>query len=172
MHLNVKAEFCTGCRMCEMECSFAHEGKFGTYLSRVRVVKLEPEGIDYPIVCQMCDKAPCIEACSVDALSKSEAGAILVDPAKCIMCGSCVEACPFGAMNRHPERGLPIPCDLCGGDPACVKGCPTGALEIKENRKPKKEREIELMQVAQAKRESFAHKATASLVKAWRREAK
>jgi len=167
MPIRVNPELCTGCRLCEMECSFEHEVRFGTYLSRIHVDKMEHMGIDYPVVCQMCANAPCVTACPNQALSKSTRGTIVLDESKCTTCGACVEACPFGAMNLHPVTGLPISCDLCGGDPKCVKVCPTGALEIVETRRPKKERELELMQIAQAKRDQFAKKASAGLLKEW-----
>jgi len=167
MGIKVNDELCTGCRLCEMECSFAHEGKFGTYLSRIRVNKMEDVGIDYPVVCQMCTNAPCIAACPNHALSKSAKGTVVLDESKCTSCGTCVEACPFGAMNLHPLKGLPISCDLCGGDPKCVTGCPTGALEIVEPSYPKRERELELIRIAQAKRDRFTRKAASGLIKEW-----
>jgi len=70
-------------------------------------------------------------------------------------------------MNLHPLKGLPISCDLCGGDPKCVTGCPTGALEIVEPSYPKRERELELIRIAQAKRDRFTRKAASGLIKEW-----
>jgi len=167
MQLKVAPQLCTGCRMCEMECSHAHEKRFGTSISRVRVSKLEDIGIDYPVVCLQCGKAKCVAACHEDALRQAEIGIIVVDAARCTGCGDCVEACLFGAVNLHPVTGLPLFCDLCDGSPACVAGCPTGALTCFEPRRPDRERMRRLLAVAQGRRDAYAEKATRALVKKW-----
>ncbi|MGE5483822.1 MAG: 4Fe-4S dicluster domain-containing protein [Ignavibacteriales bacterium] len=131
--LYVSIERCSGCRACEMACSVAHEGKFGTSLSRIRVAKLETSGIDAPVVCRQCSNAPCAKVCPVGAISVSQnTGAKTVDPVLCIGCGACVEACPFGAMSLHPEDGRAIVCDLCDGNPRCVERCPLDALRYED----------------------------------------
>jgi len=167
MQLKIDPKLCTGCRMCEMECSFAHEQRFGTHISRVRVVKLEEVGIDYPVICQQCANASCIAACPVGALSKTEAGTIAVDHEKCTRCGACVAACPFGAMNAHPDTGWPISCDLCGGDPSCAKGCPTGAIVVEEEGVPAVEKQTELIEKSQSARERFVQNRTKKLANSW-----
>jgi len=167
MKLIVHPELCTGCRMCEMECAYAHERRFGTSISRVRVSKLEDTGIDYPVMCQQCPNAPCVEACPEGALRRTGAGTIAVDAALCRRCGACVEACPFGAMNLHPKTGLPISCDLCDGNPSCVEGCPTGALTWEEPSKPKATQAQGLALAAESKRAAFAEKMTKKLVEDW-----
>lgn|GEM_PF-107717 len=122
---------CVGCRYCELWCSYKHEGVFSPSFSRIIVVKDDRIGLDYPIVCRMCDPAPCIEACPNDALTRGEDGIIRVVDAKCNGCGSCVEACPYGAIRLSPRLRRPLICDLCGGDePICVKKCPTNALRL------------------------------------------
>jgi carbon-monoxide dehydrogenase iron sulfur subunit len=165
--LKVDPQLCTGCRMCEMECSHAHEQRFGTSISRIRVSKLEEIGVDYPVVCQLCGKAPCVAACPEGALRIAETGIIVVDAARCKGSGACVEACPFGAVDLHPETGLPLFCDLCEGSPACVEGCPTGALRCVESRKPARERMRRLSAAAQSRRDAYVEKVTRTLVKKW-----
>lgn len=120
---------CTGCRACELACSYRHEGAFAPSLSRIRVRKDEPAGLDEPVVCRQCGVARCVQVCSCGALSRDRrTGAVLVDAGLCMRCGDCVEACPFGAVRIHPDTALPLICDLCDGDPACVGRCVTGAL--------------------------------------------
>ncbi|RJQ10351.1 MAG: 4Fe-4S dicluster domain-containing protein [Bacillota bacterium] len=125
----VDVAVCSGCRACEMACSFQHEDAFSPPLSRVRVVKIEAEGLDRPVLCRGCVKAACVEVCPTGALTKDGVwGNPELNSDECIGCGACVEACPFGAMHLHPETGLALVCDLCGGDPACVKRCTPRAL--------------------------------------------
>ena len=125
----VQGNICTGCRACEVACVAHHEGRFGTATARLRIVKIEPLGIDRPHVCRLCRRAPCIAACPTGALFKSDAtDAVLVRKDDCIGCSACVDACPFGMADLHPETGIALICDLCEGDPVCVKRCATGAI--------------------------------------------
>lgn len=123
--IRVEAEKCSGCRLCEMACSFSHEGRFSPSLSRVSVIKEDRYGLDYPVYCHQCEACPSIEACPTGALTRRELGVIHVDEA-CTGCGACVDACPYDAVKLNGSR--PLICDLCGGEPACVERCPTEAL--------------------------------------------
>ena len=50
---------CSGCSRCEVNCSFFHSGKIGRSGARIKVVKIEDIGIDYPVVCQQCRERYC-----------------------------------------------------------------------------------------------------------------
>lgn len=132
MRVKVKNDLaCVGCRLCELICSLTHEGVFRPSISRIFVVKKEEEGLDYPITCNQCDEAPCIDVCPTGALSKNdETNAIQISETDCTGCFSCVEACPLDAINPRPREGRVEICGLCGGEPQCVKYCPVDALEI------------------------------------------
>jgi Fe-S-cluster-containing hydrogenase component 2 len=119
---------CSGCRICELVCSFTHYKIFNPTLSRIRVTSQEHELIDFPVTCRQCADPPCHEVCPTKALSRNESGANQIDREQCIGCGECVSACPFGAMYIPAGEKLPISCDLCGGDPQCVKYCPREVL--------------------------------------------
>ena len=127
MRIRVDAEKCSGCRLCEMVCSFHHEGRFSPRLSRVLVIKEDKYGLDYPVFCHQCDPCPSIATCSIGALTRTELGVIHVDGDACTGCGVCVEACTFDVIRLNGSQ-KPLICDLCGGEPICVKKCPTGAL--------------------------------------------
>ncbi len=159
-------EKCCGCRLCETACTFQHEGVYGSRSSRVRVAKLESQGIDYPVVCQRCAQAPCARACPTGALTQIQAGGVIeLDADACISCGDCVVACPFGACNLHPQSHLPIICDLCGGEPACARECPTGALATDEAGAGPDYRELGAL--AQRKRDAYAVRMCRDLLQEW-----
>ena len=114
---------CTGCRTCELACSFRHEGVFNPRKSRIRIVRELTK--DCPIYCRHCEGPPCVRVCPVNAFVQDErTGAFTVDEDACTGCGACVQACPFGAIALDPGMRRALKCDLCGGDPACVKVCP------------------------------------------------
>lgn len=129
LRLMVNSSLCTGCRSCEMACSFAHTSSFSFNDSRIRIEKTEEDGQDIPLVCRQCDNSRCLEVCAPGALERDPVSrALCFNPKLCDKCHKCVEACAFCAVNVHPDSGHPLFCDLCGGDPACVERCPSGAL--------------------------------------------
>lgn len=124
---------CTGCRYCEIWCSYHWFKRFHPMLSAVKVTHAAI-GVFVPIICKQCKDAPCAKVCPTEAITlDKETGAYKIDIGRCIKCRLCVSACPIGAISYTPGGDLVL-CDLCGGDPLCVKHCPTGALryEISE----------------------------------------
>jgi len=118
---------CTGCRICELVCSFYKEKVFNPCKSRIRIVKMEREGIDFPILCQQCEDPVCMDVCPVWALRKDEEGVVHLDTSVCVGCRACTIVCPYGAISI--VDGKFVKCDQCGGEPKCVEWCPTCALE-------------------------------------------
>jgi len=123
-------ELCTGCRTCELACSFKHEGVFSPHLSRIRIVRVDEEGLDVPTGCEQCESAACIAVCPTRAIYRYAAsGGVFIDYDKCIGCKECMVACPFGAIHYNPKTARFFKCDLCGGEPECVKWCVTGGVQ-------------------------------------------
>jgi Fe-S-cluster-containing dehydrogenase component len=121
---------CMGCHACEVACKQEHGLGVGPRL--VRVLEKSPDYI--PIYCHHCAKAPCKEACPVEAISRNEQGIVLIDNDLCIGCRECLEACPFGAMQFDDSQEIAVKCDLCvhrltdNKFPACMAVCPTGCI--------------------------------------------
>lgn len=134
--LVVNPEKCSGCRICEVACSYFHEEIFNPAKSRIQIVSDKKKASFYPLICEQCEKAPCAEVCPVRAIAKNdETGAWVVDIKKCIGCKLCVQACPVGIMNFDSDAGISSKCNLCDGDPECVKHCPMGVIEYVDERK-------------------------------------
>jgi Fe-S-cluster-containing hydrogenase component 2 len=127
------ASLCTGCRSCELACSFKHERFFSPALSRIRIVRNDEDGYDVPTGCEHCEDAPCIAVCPTKAITRDgETGAVILNMDLCIGCKQCMTVCPFGAIIYDPERKVFIKCNLCEGDPECVKWCFTRAIKWEE----------------------------------------
>jgi len=69
----------------------------------------------YPVRCNQCQEAPCVNVCPTGATYKREDGIVAVDQDKCVGCRYCVVVCPY--QNRvfltkskdkgfFPDRGL------------------------------------------------------------------
>ena len=71
---------CMGCHACEVACKQEHALGVGPRL--VRVLEKSPDYV--PIYCHHCAKAPCKEACPVEAISRNEQGIVLIDDDLCI----------------------------------------------------------------------------------------
>jgi Fe-S-cluster-containing hydrogenase component 2 len=121
-------EKCTGCRMCELACSFEHAGEFSPARSRINVLSVAG-GVEMPVACLQCEEPACKAVCPSGAISQSE-GVVSFDEQLCCGCRLCMMACPVGAPSIDPETRRAINCDLCAGEPACVKICPHGALDF------------------------------------------
>ncbi|MGI5920133.1 MAG: 4Fe-4S dicluster domain-containing protein [Syntrophomonadaceae bacterium] len=120
---------CVGCRTCEIICSLGHEGVCTSSLSRIRVVKDEMNGWNYPLTCAMCEKPVCVNVCPVGAILKSQdTGLVTVNEERCIGCRQCVLTCPFSHMNFNAFKGVAFKCDQCQGNPRCVEFCWTEAI--------------------------------------------
>lgn len=101
--------------------------------------------LPFLVLCNHCEKPPCVRACPTKATFKRESdGIVLMDYHRCIGCRFCMAACPFGARSfnfrdprpfiakqnpSYPTRSMGVveKCDFCaerlavGNMPACVE---------------------------------------------------
>lgn len=75
--LMVIEELCNGCRLCEMACSFMHSKEYNPSKSNIKIIKVEDQGINIPVL--SCVPANCPELSSAKM-------------------PRCVEICPTGAL--------------------------------------------------------------------------
>jgi len=127
--LRIEPEKCTGCKQCELACSWVQTGTFQPSRSLIRVHVFDEQASYAPYACVQCDEAWCMHACPVNAIDVDEAtGAKIVIDEACVGCKLCVIACPFGTIFFDKQAETAAKCDLCAGDPACAHACPTGAI--------------------------------------------
>ena len=124
-YLYVHGEKCSGCRICEAECSMTNERVLNRGKSRIRVYRRDVLQLS-PMVCDQCDERPCVAACPEKAIFITH-GQVRVRRSACTGCGECVEVCD--KLFLSPDKGYALMCNQCG---ACVSACPEDALEIRE----------------------------------------
>jgi Fe-S-cluster-containing hydrogenase component 2 len=114
-----------------MACSFEKAKEFNPVKSRVKIMKNEEQGIDYPVICEHCEDPPCMMVCPVEAISRDpKTDAVILNEDTCVGCRACMIACPYGAISIDITRRKIIKCDLCNGDPKCAKWCEPGAIQF------------------------------------------
>ncbi|MEM1646429.1 MAG: 4Fe-4S dicluster domain-containing protein [Ignisphaera sp.] len=118
---------CIGCYTCEEVCKFLNSDQ-----AYIKLYEIE-SGLNKPISCFHCTKAPCVLVCPTNALVVDKEGAVITRTTRCIGCTSCMIACPFGIPELLPV-GYVVKCDLCsklrgeGLEPGCVATCPANAI--------------------------------------------
>lgn len=124
---------CTGCRRCELACSYGKERIFNYAVSRIRLTRLRDFALNIPVLCQQCDLPLCTFACPTGAISSDrETGIVNINEELCVGCLMCFVACPLGGISIPPGSKIPIKCDLCDGEPKCAIECGYGAIEFVE----------------------------------------
>jgi len=138
-----------GCNDCVQACADEHGltgfGRPETDAQWIRKVTLKDKQTGYtqtlPLLCQHCEKPPCVDVCPTGASFKRADGIVLVDKHTCIGCRYCMMACPYKARSFIHEalhdqkpysprgKGTVESCNFCvhrvdnDETPACVEAC-------------------------------------------------
>jgi len=136
---------CTGCFTCSVACKDWHDIPAGP-VNWLRVIEIEKGKFPnifvafFVSVCWHCADPACVNACTVDAISKRQQdGVVIVDQDKCLgkdNCDMCLQACPYQAPQFGAEQNAKMQkCNFCidrlaeGKQPICVEACPMHALD-------------------------------------------
>lgn len=144
---NACADGCTACvSACDKENGLHKHGNPTTDVQWIRKLTISDPQTGYsnsfPVMCQHCEKPPCVDVCPTGASFRREDGIVLVDKHICIGCRYCMMACPYKARSFiHEDVTDPVPhnprgkgtvesCTLCvhkvdrgDGTTACVEAC-------------------------------------------------
>jgi molybdopterin-containing oxidoreductase family iron-sulfur binding subunit len=158
-----------GCTDCIAACNKAHNvPQFNEPAHQVKWIWKEPFDHVFPdreslytaeaykaaptmVLCNHCDKPPCVRVCPTQATWKRADGIVMMDWHRCIGCKYCIVACPYGSRSfnffdprtriavlnpNFPTReiGVVEKCNFCeerlakGEQPACVEACREKAI--------------------------------------------
>lgn len=136
----IRRQLCIGCNLCMTAC--ADTNKVPAYGHRTTVMKqVRPVGettthrVFMPVLCNQCNRPPCVRVCPTTATYKDKTnGIVVMEPKRCIGCLTCMTACPYDARYIKKETRAVDKCNFCAdtmlpreGVTACAKACPTGA---------------------------------------------
>lgn len=131
---------CVDCERCKEACAKTNDvpsyGYRTTILEQLRIVgPAETETIFMPVLCNHCNRPPCVRVCPTRATYKDKkTGIVMMDYKKCIGCKTCMAACPYNARYFKEENRAIDKCNFCYDtrlskgmkDTACVAACPAG----------------------------------------------
>ncbi|UCG67637.1 MAG: 4Fe-4S dicluster domain-containing protein, partial [Deltaproteobacteria bacterium] len=90
---------CIGCYACMIACKQEHflppeifwarvlMGESGKYPTVRKLI--------YPVLCNHCEEAACVDVCPTGATTKREDGIVVIDYDRCVGCRYCMMACPY-----------------------------------------------------------------------------
>ncbi|MDR0476351.1 MAG: 4Fe-4S dicluster domain-containing protein [Desulfobulbaceae bacterium] len=129
---------CVDCERCKEACKTTnHVPDYGyrtTILERRRdLAEGTYETIFMPVLCNHCNRPPCVRVCPTTATWKDKkTGIVMMKPSRCIGCKTCMTACPYNARYFQEEKRAIDKCDFCWqarlskGETttACAAACP------------------------------------------------
>jgi len=154
----IDTNHCNGCYCCQIGCKDEHCGNDWTPYAKPqpdighfwgKMVQTERGANTHVKVayvftpCQHCKDAPCIEACTAEAIYRRDDGLVIIDPVKCTGCRACMnaDACPYGVIYFNENLFIAQKCTGCAhlvdrgwpiAVPRCMDNCPTEAIQFGE----------------------------------------
>lgn len=134
----IREQLCIDCERCMEACVKTNnvpDYGFRTKIMERRrdIVGGEEETIFMPVLCNQCNRPPCVRVCPTTATWKDETtGIVVMKESRCIGCKTCMAACPYNARYFDEAVRAVDKCDFCWESrlskgetlTACAEACP------------------------------------------------
>jgi Fe-S-cluster-containing dehydrogenase component len=134
----IREHLCIDCERCKDACvKTNHVPTYGfrtTILEKRRALGTGGfETLFVPVLCNHCNRPPCVRVCPTTATWKDKkTGIVVMEPSRCIGCKTCMAACPYNARYFKEEIRAVDKCNFCWDTrlskgettTACSEACP------------------------------------------------
>ncbi|THB75601.1 MAG: 4Fe-4S dicluster domain-containing protein [Desulfobulbaceae bacterium] len=134
----IRERFCIDCELCMDAC--VKTNNVPSYGFRTKILEKRrdivgggQETIFMPVLCNHCNRPPCVRVCPTTATWKDKkTGIVVMKDSRCIGCKTCMAACPYNARYFDEETRAVDKCNFCldtrlsKGETttACSEACP------------------------------------------------
>lgn len=134
----IRQNRCVDCERCKEACTKTNH--VPSYGYRTTIMEMEretspgeSERIFMPVLCNHCNRPPCVRVCPTKATFKDKkTGIVMMEYKKCIGCKTCMAACPYNARYFKEEIRAVDKCNFCYDtrlangekETACAAACP------------------------------------------------
>ncbi len=99
---------CIACWGCTISCKEEHFLPPNVFWNRVLIGESgkfpTSRKLIYPVLCNHCREAACVEACPTGATFQREDGIVSVDYDQCVGCRACLVSCPYQQRTYYDEK--------------------------------------------------------------------
>ncbi|MBU0674019.1 MAG: 4Fe-4S dicluster domain-containing protein [Proteobacteria bacterium] len=139
----IRQNRCIDCERCKEAC--VRTNNVPSFGYRTTILELEKdlgrgekERVFMPVLCNHCNRPPCVRVCPTSATYKDKTnGIVMMNQKKCIGCKTCMAACPYNARYFDERKGIRAvdKCNFCfdtriskgESKTACAAACPAQA---------------------------------------------